>query len=203
MTRSRLAGLLGVLLAVVAALAYGVTSGGATAQAPPPGATATPSSEASLAPLRARAALAPCPGGLGLELELTLPCLGGGAPVALSAAASGVPTLVNVYASWCAPCQDEMPLLKAFHDRAGEKVGLVGVDTQDDRGQALHFAVDFQQHWPALVDDDGLVLRKYGSGPPLTLFVDGSGKVVHVQRGALRSGAQLDALVEKHLGVTV
>jgi thiol-disulfide isomerase/thioredoxin len=156
-----------------------------------------------LQPLRAAAALQPCPRGVGDVPALTLPCLGGGPDVRLDAGPSGVPTLVNIYGSWCGPCQKEMPVLASFARRAGSAVALLGVDTEDEQRLALLFARDVGQHWPAVVDDDGTLLRHYAPGPPATLFVDRAGKVVFVHRGAFSSLTQLVAQVRTHLGVSV
>ena len=157
----------------------------------------------SLQPLREAAALDPCPRGIGDVPHLTLPCLGGGPDVTLDSGPSGVPTLVNVYGSWCGPCQKEMPLLAAFRERAGTKVALLGVDTEDEARLALLFAKDVGQHWPAVQDDEGTFLRHYAPGPPATLFVDRAGKVVFVHRGAFTSLADLVRQVRTHLGVDV
>lgn len=156
-----------------------------------------------LAPLRQAAALAPCPVGVGDLPHLVLRCLGGGPDVVLDGHPSGVPTLVNIYGSWCAPCAREMPLLAQFAARAGQRVALLGVDTEDEARLALLFAKDLGQHWPAVVDDNGVLLRHYGSGPPVTLFVDGAGKVVFVQRGEFRSVEQVASAVRLHFGVQV
>ncbi|MCU1692581.1 MAG: TlpA family protein disulfide reductase [Frankiales bacterium] len=150
-----------------------------------------------------RAALEPCPPVVGVGLDVVLPCLGAGPSVRLDGTPSGVPTLVNVYGSWCGPCREEMPLLAAFRERAAGRVALLGVDAQDDPDGALRLAVASGQHWPAVVDEDGDVLRRYGSGAPVTLLVDGAGEVAFVQRGAFRSAAQLEALVARHLGVAL
>jgi len=156
-----------------------------------------------LGPLRAAAALAPCPTGIGRVPHLVLPCLGGGPDVTLDGPPSGVPTLVNVYGSWCEPCQREMPVLAAFAARAKGRVALLGVDTEDEQRLALRFAKDLGQHWPAVVDDDGALLRHYASGPPVTLFVDRTGAVVFVRRGPFTSLAQVVADVRRHLGLVL
>jgi thiol-disulfide isomerase/thioredoxin len=156
-----------------------------------------------LAPLRSAAALAPCPTGVGQVPAMTLPCLGGGADVRLDGPPTGVPTLVNVYGSWCGPCQKEMPVLAAFARRAGSKVALLGVDTEDEARLALLFARDVGQHWPAVVDDSGRFLRHYGPGPPVTLFVDRAGKVVFVHRGPFASLGDLISAVRTRFGVAV
>lgn len=189
----RVSGQLGAGAAPVASRST-ATPSTATASTPP----------ARLATLRAAAALDPCPTALSPELpDLVLPCLGGGPAVRLRGPASGVPTLVNVYGSWCGPCQEEMPTLAAFAREAGARVRLVGIDTEDDPTQALPFARDFGQHWPAVVDDDKRVLLGYGGAPPVTLLLDGRGHVVYVQHGAFRDLAAVRAAVATHLAVRV
>ena len=157
-----------------------------------------------LSALRTAASLEPCPGGLGPQLpDVVLPCLGGGPDVALRAQAPGRPTLVNVWASWCAPCAEEAPELVAFHQRAAGRVGVVGVLHQDVLSRGLAFSRDFGMRYPTLVDDDGEVLRAFPPGPPVTLFLDAEGRVVHQRSGAFRDLAELEGLVAKHLGVQV
>ena len=196
--RRRLLALLGVLALVAAALSLGLRGGDEPAPLP-----AGPSAE-ELADLRADAALAPCPAGLGGDLpDLVLPCLGGGPDVALSAAAPGRPVLVNVWASWCGPCVEEVPVLAEVSARAGDRLGLVGVLHQDTPASALTFAATSGMRWPSVVDDQGEVLRAYSGGLPATLFVTADGDVVHVERGEVTSVAELEALVAAHLGVSL
>jgi cytochrome c biogenesis protein CcmG/thiol:disulfide interchange protein DsbE len=191
-TRSQWAALVGagVLLAGAFALRQ--------ASEDPPAVRADPEVEQ----LRAAADLAPCPPGLGPELpDLVLPCLGGGPDVDLRSAGPGRPTLVNVWGTWCPPCVDEVPDLVAFRDKAGDRVGLVGVLTQDTPRQALEFARQFGMHWPSVVDDQGEVLRAFRPGPPVTLFLDADGRVVHKRSGKFDDVAEIEALVAEHLGV--
>lgn len=158
--------------------------------------------EPDLVGLRAAAALDACPAGLGPELpDLVLPCLGGGPAVDLRAAPPGRPTLVNVWGSWCGPCAEEIPDLVAFRALAGERVGLVGVLTTDTQQRGLAFSRDFGMHYPSVVDDDGAVLRAFRPGPPVTIFLDAQGRVVHTRSGKFTDLAELRALVAEHLGV--
>lgn len=164
-----------------------------------------------LGPLRAAAKLAPCPAGLGPELpDVTLPCLGGGKAVGLRGAAPGVPTLVNVWGSWCGPCVAEVPELVAFTKKAAGRVAVVGVDTEDDPADALTFAAQHDMHYASVVDDDKHVLRAAGEsgqpvavGPPVTLFMDAAGHITHRQRGQFHSLAEIEKLVDTYLGVTL
>jgi thiol-disulfide isomerase/thioredoxin len=181
-------------IAAATALLLAAGCGGSSSKTP---------DKVDLEPLRHAAALAPCPMGIGDVPHLVLPCLGGGPDVVLYSGPSGVPTLVNVYGSWCGPCQEEMPVLAAFAAKAGDKVALLGVDTEDEPRLALLFAHDKGQHWPAVQDDDGRFLRHFSSGPPATLFVDRAGKVVYVHRGPFTSLADLTKAVQQRLGVSL
>jgi cytochrome c biogenesis protein CcmG/thiol:disulfide interchange protein DsbE len=202
-SRSQWAALAGVALLLAAA--FVVRDGSAAPTAGPAGAQAAAASgesAAELAALREAADLAPCPAGLGPELpDLVLPCLGDGTEVALRSAPPGRPTLVNVWGTWCPPCVDEVPELVAFARRAGDRVAVVGVLTQDRERNGLEFARQFDVHYPNLVDGQGAVLRAFPPGPPVTLFLDPAGRVVHRKSGAFRDLAQLEAMVAEHLGV--
>ena len=154
--------------------------------------------------LRTAAALEPCPAALGPELPpVLLPCLGGAEPVRLGSGRPAGPMLVNIWATWCPPCVGEVPLLLSFAAAARGRVGVVGVLHEDEPDQALEFARQYGMHYPSLVDADGQVLRAFGSGPPITLLLDGAGKVRYVQRGAFHSLAEIRALVRSRLGVMV
>lgn len=157
-----------------------------------------------LTALQRAAALEPCPVGLGDALpDLVLPCLGGGPEVDLTSEAPGRPMLVNVWATWCAPCQDEVPDLVAFHEKAGDRVGLVGVLHQDTAARGLAFSRDFAIRYPSLVDPDGDVFRAYGAGLPTTLFLDAQGELVHIESGEIADLAELEGLVAQHLGIAL
>jgi cytochrome c biogenesis protein CcmG/thiol:disulfide interchange protein DsbE len=189
-TRSQWAALAGAAVLVAGAFLVRSDSG------PPPAA------DPRLEQLRAAADLEPCPQGLGPGLpDLVLPCLGGGDEVDLRSAPPGRPTLVNVWATWCPPCVDEVPDLAAFADRAGDRVGLVGVLTQDPAANGLEFARQYDMHWPSVVDDTGEVFRAFRPGPPVTLFLDAQGRVVHKRSGKFTGVDEIEALVAEHLGV--
>lgn len=192
MTRRQVIGFVVVLALIGAGLLLRSRAGGTTSSGP------------DLAPLRSAAALTPCPGGLSPELpDLRLPCLGGGSPVELRGPGAGTPMLVNIWATWCGPCVREVPVLVAFSSKYAGKVGVVGVDVEDEASDALTFAARNAMHYPSVVDEEGRVLRAFGGGPPITLLVDASGRVMFTKRGELKSAAELEQLVAKHLGVTL
>jgi len=193
-----MAWLLLVVLAAATALAYGLKDRPEATQAAP-----------DLAPLIERASFEQCVGPVALQgqglPDVRLPCLDGSGVRSLvsSAPIEQVPTIVNVYGSWCRPCAEEMPLLRQLHQRAGSRLQLLGIDTEDEPRLGLLFAIDFGQRWPALRDDDGLVSRALGGGAPKTVFIDASGKVVHVERAGYRDLAALRADVLRYLKLAV
>jgi thiol-disulfide isomerase/thioredoxin len=163
----------------------------------------------SYAELVARAALDPCPASTsahpaGSLPDLTLPCLGAGPAVHLSGL-SGTPTVVNIWATWCGPCQAETTYLSTVYGAARGRVRFLGVDTEDSAKSALDFAphVSPPMHYPQVVDKDKklLVALNRPSAVPTTAFVDASGRVVHVSSGAYRSAAALRADIRRYLGV--
>jgi cytochrome c biogenesis protein CcmG/thiol:disulfide interchange protein DsbE len=160
---------------------------------------------ASIQALQSQAALEPCPSGLGPAFPTqAFDCLGGGTYVYAASPGTAKPTLVNLYGSWCGPCLQEMPLLRRFHEAAGARVPLVGVDTKDFKDKGLLFAKDIGQHWPALFDDNGDIGRHLKLQPvPATLFVDATGKIVHIKTGPFATYDELTALTKRYLGVTV
>lgn len=111
--------------------------------------------------------------------------------------------LVNVWATWCVPCAEEVPDLVALAAKAGDRLGIVGVLTTDTAERGLAFSRDFGIGYPSLVDDDGAVLRAFLPGPPVTLFLDAQGEVVATKSGAFRDLAEMEMLVARHLGVTL
>lgn len=139
----------------------------------------------------------------GTALDLALPCMAGGRPVRLSAL--GRPALVNIWASWCDPCRDELPALQRFADRAGDRLIVLGVVSGDTRSKASGTAEDLGVRFPAVFDHDEAVLHGLGkTGLPVTLLIDETGRV----RELYTSGTPLDeaaisALVRDHLGVNV
>jgi hypothetical protein len=57
--------------------------------------------------------------------------------------------------------------------------------------------------YPSVVDPNGRVLRTYGGGPPITLFIDAKGVIRYQHRGRLESVPQIEQLVAQHLGVSL
>lgn len=97
------------------------------------------------------------------------------------------PVVLNVWASWCAPCRGEAPLLRSAHAEHGEVIRFVGVDVEDDQQAARSFIAEFGldgfEHY---FDRPGAVPASLGGrGVPLTFFVAPGGTVRTVHRGVI------------------
>jgi len=89
--------------------------------------------------------------------------------------------VVNFFASWCPPCQQEQPELVAFAygHRSPGSAGLVGVVFDDSASTARSFMASTGATWPAVVDGGGQIALDYGvRGPPETFIVAPDGTVV-------------------------
>ncbi|AXT86242.1 TlpA family protein disulfide reductase [Aeromicrobium sp. A1-2] len=134
--------------------------------------------------------------------DLTLDCLGGGDPVRLSGLA-GTPTVINLWASWCGPCREELPLLAKAHEEYGDRLRVIGVDFADSAPDAaLELARLSGVTYPLLSDPDSTTKSPLKVvGLPQTVFVDQQGRMVATERIAFRSYAELTAAIDRHLGV--
>jgi cytochrome c biogenesis protein CcmG, thiol:disulfide interchange protein DsbE len=136
--------------------------------------------------------------------DITLPCLGGGRDVHL-AGLRGKPTVLNLWASWCTPCRDELPVLQEFYDRADGKVRMLGVDFEDTQpGAALQLLRQSGVTYPQVADFDKAIDEGLGRHPlPTTVLVDAEGRVVTTLPTKITSADQLADLVEQSLRVQV
>jgi cytochrome c biogenesis protein CcmG/thiol:disulfide interchange protein DsbE len=112
-----------------------------------------------------------------------LPRLGGEGEGSL-ADYEGKVVLVNVWASWCPPCVDELPLVQRAHELLSARGGTVlGIDVKENSGAALKAVRKFGLSYPNLRDRDGDWVRHWGqTGYPETYVIDRKGKVAAVRR---------------------
>ena len=183
--RSIVAGVvIGVAVGTLAALLIGLTGGGSspTVHLTEPGAAQEP--------------------GIGVAKDVSgkalpdasLDLLAGGR--ARLADYRGKPLVLNVWASWCPPCAQEMPAFQQVHEAMGDKVQIVGLDRNDSRDAASDFVTARHITYPLLFDPDDVVSPQLGIAVmPTTLFVSADGVVVKSHAGAL-SAEELTKLIQ-------
>jgi peroxiredoxin len=114
-----------------------------------------------------------------LAPDFAVPDLSGQA-VRLSAYRGHV-VLVNLWATWCPPCREEMPSMEQLHRRLKDRGFVLLAVSQDDGGAATvrPFVEQMKVTFPVLVDPQGEVGRKYGVwGFPESFLVDREGRIV-------------------------
>jgi thiol-disulfide isomerase/thioredoxin len=129
-----------------------------------------------------------------------------GLPVRLSDL-QGKPVIINFWATWCPPCRLEMPALEAVYQKYKDK-GLVvlGVNTGERvrdaglPGRVKSYVEQIGIHFPVVLDTDDTVadlyrLRAY----PTSYFVDSSGTLTDIRRGAFVNEADIERYLEKIL----
>ena len=103
-------------------------------------------------------------------------------------AATGRPTIVNVWASWCLPCRSEAPLL-ATASSTGTNVDFVALNIRDNPGDAAAFIGEYYTNAQMIhyADRSGTVPIEMGGGRgvPITFFYDASGSLVQIHRGII------------------
>ena len=115
-----------------------------------------------------------------------------GNPIHL-ASLRGRPVIINFWASWCGPCVEEFPLLRAAAARhADDGLVVVGIVWSDRSESARDFMLRNGATWAAAMDPAERVSREYGVlGPPETYFIGRDGTIVARQIGQI-SAASLD-----------
>jgi cytochrome c biogenesis protein CcmG, thiol:disulfide interchange protein DsbE len=129
---------------------------------------------------------------------VSLPCLDNKSKVIYQAIRG--PVIVNVFGSWCEPCNQEIPHfldLQALH-----KISIVGIDVEETSMKAgRNFVIKKGMSWPILFDTTSVTRGIFGLGVPVTWFIDAHGKVVYKQIGLITSTAELKSEVTKYLKV--
>jgi cytochrome c biogenesis protein CcmG/thiol:disulfide interchange protein DsbE len=171
------------------------------------GAAATEASPPRPDPSAGASALQACPEqspdaaqGDPLMPGLAFDCPGGGT-LDLSRA-PGMPTVVNLWGSWCTPCREELPLFQELSDSAGAQLRVIGVISKDGEPQAESFAADAGVTFPSAFDGEGELMADLGINVlPHTYFLSADGALAYTQVGPVTSVEELRGLVAEHLGV--
>lgn len=107
----------------------------------------------------------------------------------------GRPVVLNLWASWCLPCRDEIPELSTFAT-ANPEIAVVGVSVDKDIGEAIALIDELTPGYPVGIDATGTVLDRYPTfGLPFTVVIDGSGTIRHELLGGI-TAARLSELFD-------
>ncbi len=98
----------------------------------------------------------------------------------------GKPLIINVWASWCGPCQQEMPSLERLaRSKLGQQFAVIGISTDDYPEAANAFLKRYRTSFSHYIDSQLLLENMLGADRlPLTLLVDEQGRVLAKYAGA-------------------
>ncbi len=130
--------------------------------------------------------------------DFTLPLLDG-STTSLSALRGQV-VILNFWATWCPPCEDELPDLQAVWEQYQDQdVTLVGIAFQEEQADVQAMASRFGLTYPLGIDEGDRIAAAFGiTGVPETFVVDAQGQVAYIHIGpvtAVQLSQELDSLL--------
>jgi cytochrome c biogenesis protein CcmG, thiol:disulfide interchange protein DsbE len=115
----------------------------------------------------------------------------------------GTPVVLNFWATWCPFCIAEMPDFEKVSQSLLDEVVFLGVNLQDERGQAVALADDTGVTYRLADDPTGAVYGAFGgTSMPTTVFIDADGTVRELVGGQM-SETQLRDAIQRSFGVGV
>lgn len=112
----------------------------------------------------------------------------------------GKVVVLNYWASWCAPCQAEMPGFdKLYREIKAKGVQFFGIDNKDTRSGGTAFVKDNEISYPIVWDEETKTALQIGKGIPsqslpFTVVIDRQGRVAAVYIGQVQAGDLQNAL---------
>jgi thiol-disulfide isomerase/thioredoxin len=99
---------------------------------------------------------------------------------------SGLPVVINQWASWCTNCRAEFPFFQTAGHVYARRVAFVGLDSMDSRANAAAFLRQFPVDYPSVFDPSAAQAQSLGGGQgwPTTIYLNAEHKITFVHVGA-------------------
>ncbi len=124
---------------------------------------------------------------------LELPYLGDGPPLQLGEIDG--PVVINLWATWCAPCRRELPDFEQVHLEVGDEVRFIGVNLGDRAVDAARFISEVGVSFEQYLDQDGTLNQLLGTATlPVTVITDDRGRIALVHSGPMDAAELNDAI---------
>lgn len=112
----------------------------------------------------------------------------------------GYPVVVNKWGSWCPPCRAEFPFFRDQALKRGKEVAFIGVDVQDNDGDAREFLAQEPVPFPSYRDPEQEIAASFDAvqATPSTAFYDSEGELAYLHQGGYASEAKLAEDIERY-----
>lgn len=112
----------------------------------------------------------------------------------------GFPAVVNVWASWCAPCRAEFPVFQQTSADMGKQVAFLGVNSDDNEDAAKTFLSTHKVPYPSYSDPDKDIAGDLDAthGFPATAFFNADGELTYTHSGPFQDQAELEAAIREY-----
>jgi thiol-disulfide isomerase/thioredoxin len=112
----------------------------------------------------------------------------------------GKPVVVNKWASWCGPCRHEFPFFDSQAKQRKGEVAFVGVNSNDNRADALAFLADHPLPYKHFEDPDQEIAAEFNGvqGFPVTAYYGADGEREYVHYGGYNDEADLAEDIDRY-----
>ena len=112
----------------------------------------------------------------------------------------GQPVVVNKWASWCGPCRYEFPFFQSQERKRSGDVVFLGVNSNDNRGDAEDFLAEYPVDFPHFEDPQLEVAASFNAVQafPATAFYDSKGELAYVHQGGYPDEKKLAADIDRY-----
>lgn len=132
--------------------------------------------------------------------DVELVPLTGGVPISLADIEG--PAVINLWATWCAPCRAEIPDFQEVHRARSDEVRFVGINVGEDADRAADFIADVGATYDQFLDSEGFVVTELRTtAMPVTIVLDPDGAVSLRHLGPLDQD-DLNEAIDEALGLS-